>query len=95
MDYGIAVYDNQGRNLIDFMTPFFFLDYITFPANGSRIYPTESGRTLVAYLNGYVAGADLQNIGGVPQVAASVSVSDNKIIWSNVSAAQSVIVGLA
>lgn len=98
MAYGVVIYDSKGRNLIDFMVPMFFLDYISYPPSGSRTYPTETGRTLVAYLNGYVASADLQGMGGiagVPVVAASVSISGNIVTWNNVSAAQSVIVGLA
>lgn len=98
MAYGVVIYDSKGRDLVDFMVPMFFLDYISYPSSGSRTYQTETGRTLVVYLNGYVASADLKGMGGiagVPVVAASATVSGNTVTWNNVSSAQSIIVGLA
>lgn len=89
MGYGVLLFDQSGNNMLNRITPTFFVDSIIYPPSGSRSYPAPpEGKQLKAFTDNYISHDVFQD----PIAPATVNVSGNVVSWSGASSEQPITV---
>lgn len=71
MSYGVKVWSASRQDMVDALSPIYYLDYFQPTGNGSRSYNIEPGMSIDFYIMEVMSGG-----------AKTVAVSGNSITWT-------------